>query len=161
VISLVLPKKIEKKLKEEAEKTGISEEELIIEALSKFLNEPIDLETKAEIYLKLSEKYLRDSEEFLTKKDLVQASKKAWGAAAQIVKALASKEGKELRSHGELHRYVAELSKEKGDREIMKFWFSATSLHQNFYENWFPEEAVRSAVEDVKNFIEKLRKFLL
>jgi hypothetical protein len=161
VISLVLPKKIEKKLKEEVERTGISEEELIIEALSKFLNEPIDLETKAEIYLKLSEKYLRDSEEFLTKKDLVQASEKAWGAAAQIIKALAAKEGKELRSHGELHRYVAELSKDKGDKEIMKFWFSATSLHQNFYENWFPEEAVRSAVEDVKNFIEKLRKFLL
>jgi uncharacterized protein (UPF0332 family) len=133
----------------------------MIEALSKFLNEPLDPETKAEIHLKLSEKYLRDAEEFLTKKDLVQASEKAWGATAQIVKALAAKEGKELRSHGELHRYVAELSKEKGDREIMKFWFSATSLHQNFYENWFPEEAVRSAVEDVKNFIEKLRKFLL
>jgi hypothetical protein len=161
VISLVLPKKIEKKLKEEVERTGISEEELMIEALSKFLNEPLDPETKAEIHLKLSEKYIKDAEEFLTKKDLVQASEKAWGAAAQIVKALATKEGKELRSHGELHRYVAELSKEKGDREIMKFWFSATSLHQNFYENWFPEEAVRSAVEDVKNFIEKLRKFLL
>ena len=161
MISLVLPKKIEKKLKEEVERTGISEEELIIEALSKFLNEPIDLETKAEIHLKLSEKYIKDAEEFLTKKDLVQASEKAWGAATQIVKALAAKEGKELRSHRELHRYVAELSKEKGDREIMKFWFSATSLHQNFYENWFPEEAVRSAIEDVKNFIEKLRKFLL
>jgi uncharacterized protein (UPF0332 family) len=161
VISLVLPKKIEKKLKEEVERTGISEEELMIEALSKFLNEPLDPETKAEIHLKLSEKYLRDAEEFLIKKDFVQASEKAWGAAAQIVKALAAKEGKELRSHGELHRYVSELSKEKGDREIMKFWFSATSLHQNFYENWFPEEAVRSAIEDVKNFIEKLRKFLL
>jgi uncharacterized protein (UPF0332 family) len=161
VLSLVLPKKIEKKLKEEVERTGISEEELIIEALSKFLNEPLDPETKAEIHLKLSEKYLRDAEEFLIKKDLVQASEKAWEAAAQIVKALAVKEGKELRSHGELYRYVAELSKEEGDREIMKFWFSATSLHQNFYENWFPEEAVRSAVEDVKNFIEKLRKFLL
>ena len=160
MISLQLPKKIEKKLKEEIERTGISEEELIIEALSKFLNEPLDPETKAEVHLKLSEKYLRDSEEFLTKKDLVQASEKAWGAAAQIVKALAAKEGKELRSHGELHRYVAELSKEKVDKEIMKFWFSATSLHQNFYENWFPEEAVRSAIEDVKNFIEKLRKFL-
>jgi len=77
VISLVLPKKIEKKLKEEVERTGISEEELMIEALSKFLNEPIDLETKAEIHLKLSEKYLRNAEEFLTKKDLVQASEKA------------------------------------------------------------------------------------
>jgi hypothetical protein len=53
VISLVLPKKIEKKLKEEVERTGISEEELMIEALSKFLNEPLDLETKAEIHLKL------------------------------------------------------------------------------------------------------------
>ncbi len=83
------------------------------------------------------------------------------GAATQIVKSLATKEGKELRSHGELHRYVAELSKEEGDRKIMKLWFSATSLHQNFYENWFPEEAIRSAIEDVKNFIEKLRKFLL
>jgi uncharacterized protein (UPF0332 family) len=160
VISLVLPKKIEKKLKEEAEKTGISEEELMIEALSKFLNETLDPETKAEIHLKLSEKYLRDAEKFLIKKDFIQASEKAWGAAAQIVKALAAKEGKELRSHGELLRYVAELSKEKDDKEIMKFWFSATSLHQNFYENWFPEEAVRSAMEDVKNFIEKLKKFL-
>jgi hypothetical protein len=160
VVSLQLPKKIEKKLKEEVERTGISEEELIIEALSKFLNEPIDPETKAEIHLKLSEKYIKDAEEFLTKKDFVQASEKAWGAATQIVKALAAKEGKELINNGELHRYVAELSKEKGDKEIMKFWFSATSLHQNFYENWFPEEAVRSAIEDVKNFIEKLRKFL-
>jgi len=160
VISLVLPKKIEKKLKEEAERAGISEEELMIEALSKFLNETLDPETKAEIHLKLSEKYLRDAEKFLIKKDFIQASEKAWGAAAQIVKALAAKEGKELRSHGELLRYVAELSKEKDDKEIMKFWFSATSLHQNFYENWFPEEAVRSAMEDVKNFIEKLKKFL-
>jgi hypothetical protein len=160
VVSLQLPKKIEKKLKEEVERTGISEEELIIEALSKFLNEPIDPETKAEIHLKLSEKYIKDAEEFLTKKDFVQASEKAWGAATQIVKALAAKEGKELINNGELHRYVAELSKEKGDKEIMKFWFSATSLHQNFYENWFPEESVRSAIEDVKNFIEKLRKFL-
>ncbi len=78
MVSLQLPKKIEKKLKEEVERTGISEEELIIEALSKFLNEPIDPETKAEIHLKLSEKYLRNAEEFLTKKDLVQASEKAW-----------------------------------------------------------------------------------
>ena len=160
MISLVLPKKIEKKLKEEAERAGISEEELMIEALSKFLNETLDPETKAEIHLKLSEKYLRDAEKFLIKKDFIQASEKAWGAAAQIVKALAAKEGKELRSHGELLRYVAELSKEKDDKEIMKYWFSATSLHQNFYENWFPEEAVRSAMEDVKNFIEKLKKFL-
>jgi hypothetical protein len=32
---IVLPKKIEKRLKEESEKTGAQEEEIIIEALSK------------------------------------------------------------------------------------------------------------------------------
>jgi hypothetical protein len=151
---------MEERLREESEKSGASEEELILEALSKALNEPLDPETKVEVHLKLSEKYMKDAEDFLAKKDYVQASEKAWGAAAQIVKALAAREGREMRSHGELHKYVAGLSKERGDREVMTLWFSATSLHQNFYENWFPEEAVRSGVEDVKRFVEKLRKLL-
>ncbi|MEM2178940.1 MAG: PaREP1 family protein [Candidatus Methanomethylicaceae archaeon] len=155
-----MPEKIEKKLKEESERTGASEEELVLEALSKILKEPLDPETKVEIHLKLLEKYMKDAESFLLKKDYVQASEKAWGAASQIVKALAAREGKELRSHGELHKYVTELSKKKNDREILTLWFSATSLHQNFYEDWFPEEAVRNAIENVKNFIEKLKKLL-
>ena len=92
--SIILLKKIEKRLKEESEKTGISEEELLLEALSKILNEPLDPETKVEIHLKLSEKYIKDAEDFLTKKDYVQASEKAWDAAAQIVKALAAKKRK-------------------------------------------------------------------
>jgi hypothetical protein len=156
----VLPKRIEEKLRRESERVGVSEEELILEALSKMLNEPLDPETRVEGHLKLSEKYLRDAEDFLAKGDYVQASEKAWGAAAQMVKALAAREGVELRSHGELHKYVAKLSKERGDREIMTLWFSAYSLHQNFYENWFPEEAVRNGVENVKSFIEKLRKLM-
>jgi hypothetical protein len=77
-----------------------------------------------------------------------------------MVKALAARRGKEIRSHGELHKYVAELSGEKEDREIITLWFSASSLHQNFYENWLPEEAVRSGVENVKSFLEKLKKLL-
>ena len=74
---------------------------------------------------------------------------------------MVAREGREIRSHGELHRYVAELSRKRGDREIMRLWFSATSLHQNFYENWFPEEDMMSGVEDVKSFVEKLRNLLL
>jgi uncharacterized protein (UPF0332 family) len=157
---IILPKKIEEKLKEESKRIGISEEELILEALSKILNEPIDPETKIEMHLKLSEKYLKDAEDFLVKKDYVQASEKAWGAASQIVKALAMKEGIEVRSHGELHKYITELSKKREDREIITLWFSAISLHQNFYENWLPEEAIKSGIENVRKLIEKLRKLL-
>ena len=101
---IVLPKKIERKLKEEAERTGVSEEELVLEALSKALNEPLDPEARLEVHLKLSEKYMREAEDLLAKGDYARASEKAWGAAAQIVKALAAREGKEIRSHRELKR---------------------------------------------------------
>jgi hypothetical protein len=156
----VLPKRVEERLREEAERLGVSEEELVLEALSKMFNEPIDPESRVEMHLKLCEKYLRGAEDFLAKGDYVQASEKAWGAASQMVKALAARRGREIRSHGDLHRFVAELSREKGDREIITLWFSASSLHQNFYEEWLPEEAVRGGVENVKSFIEKLRRLL-
>jgi hypothetical protein len=55
------------------------EEEIILEALSKALNEPLDPETKAEIHLKLSEKYMKDAEEFLTKKRLHPSIRKSLG----------------------------------------------------------------------------------
>ncbi len=154
--SIVLPSRIEKRLKEESERTGASEEELVLEALSKILKEPLDPETKVEIHLKLSEKYMKDAEDFLSKKDYVQASEKAWGAASQIVKALAAKKGRELKSHRELHEFVANI--DLGDRELGRLWRSAVSLHQNFYENWFVESQVIDGVEDVKRFLQKLKQ---
>jgi len=107
---ITLPKKLEERLKKESKKFGVSEEELILEALSKILDEPLDPETRLEMHLKLSEKYLKDAEGFLDKGDYVQASEKAWGAASQMVKALAARRGVELRSHGELHKEVIELT---------------------------------------------------
>lgn len=157
---IIMPEKIEKRLKEESEKTGVSEEELILEALSKALNEPLDPETKVEIHLKLSEKYMKDMEDLLAKKDYIQASEKAWGAAAQIVKALAAKEDKELRSHTSLWQFVDELAEKLQDIELRHLWSRANSLHQNFYENWMPPRDVTYAVEDVKKFVERIRKLL-
>lgn len=138
MVSLVLPKKIEKKLKEEAEKKGISEEEIIVEAISKALDEPLDPDELVEVHLKLLEKYMNEAEDFLKKGDYVQASEKVWKAAAQAVKALAAKDGREIRSHRELNEEVSRISRETGDDEIRALWQSATALHQNFYENWLP-----------------------
>jgi len=47
-----------------------------------------------------------------------------------------SREGKELRAHGELWEYVNKLRKELKEPAINKLWFSANSLHTNFYERW-------------------------
>jgi hypothetical protein len=157
---LALPERIVAKLREEAERAGMLVEELVAEALAKFLGELLDPEDWLELHLKLSEKYLKDAEDLLAKGDHVQASEKAWGAAAQMVKAVAAREGRVLKSHRELHEYVAELSKKAGDREVIRLWLAASALHQNFYENWLPGDAVKSAVEDVKVFVEKIRSLL-
>ena len=53
---------------------------------------------------------MREAEDFLARKDYVQASEKAWVAASQMLKALAAKEGRELRSHAELWKYADELA---------------------------------------------------
>jgi uncharacterized protein (UPF0332 family) len=103
---------------------------------------------------------MKDAEEFLTKKDYIQASEKAWSAAAQIVKALAAKEGKELRSHASLWQFVDEIAEKLQDIELRRLWSRANSLHQNFYENWMPPRDVIYAIEDVKKFVERIRKFL-
>ena len=113
---MTLPKKLKERIEEESEKLGISEEEFIVEALSEYLK--IDPEYRIEVHLALSEKYLKEAEEFLEKGDCVQASEKVWGAASQIVKALAAKKGKALRSHRELHGFVSEIRRELKDPEI-------------------------------------------
>jgi len=160
VISLTLPKNIERRLKEEAERTGASEEELIIESLAKTFDERLDPEARVEMHLKLSEKFLKEAEESLREGDLTQASEKAWGAASQIVKAFAAKEGRELRSHGELHQQVVKIDREARGEEIRLLWQSAGMLHQNFYENWLPREMVEANIEDVKKFVEKMKRLL-
>jgi len=160
VVSIILPKRVEKKLREESEKRGATEEEIVIEALSKMLDEPLNPEERAEIHLKLCEKYMDEAKEYLEKRDYIQASEKAWGAASQIVKALAAREGRELRSHASLWEYMDELAERLGDKELRYLWGRANNLHQNSYENWMPSREVELAVNDVKMLIGKLKTIL-
>jgi xylose isomerase len=79
------------------------------------------------------------------------------GAVTHAVKASATREGKELRSHRDLWIHVDEFSERLSDREIRLLWRTANSLHQDFYENWVPSRDVRYAVEDIKRLIEELK----
>jgi uncharacterized protein (UPF0332 family) len=135
-MALVLPRKLEERLKREAEKQGIPLEELIVEVLSKALNNPLSREDEVELHLKLAEKYLREAEDLLAKGDYVEASEKGWSAVVQVVKALATREGKEIKSHRELMWYIHDLAEKLRDPEIRYLWSRSLELHQNFYENW-------------------------
>ena len=155
-ITIVLPDRALEDLERRAESEGKSLEELVSEAIFRELDIK-DPQTKAELHLKLCKKYMREAEEFLTRKDYAQASEKAWGASSQMVKALAAKEGEELRSHAGLWEYVDRLAEKLRDAELRHLWRTANTLHQNFYENWMPPREVELSVRDIKAFIEKLR----
>jgi len=145
-----LPERV-KEVERVSRREGVPPEEIISRAVVESLR-IADPQTKAELHENLCKKFLNDAEELLRRGDYIQASEKAWGAASQMVKAIAAKDGLELRSHGELHRFVSKVSRERDDERQ-----SAGMLHQNFHENWLPRGMVEGNVEDVKELVKRLR----
>ena len=116
--------------------------------------------SKAKHYLNLNSKYLKEAEKLIEKKDYVQASEKLWGACAEIVKAVAEKRGKRLRTHGDLWDFVRELDMKRPEWGLRYLFLQASALHSNFYEDELPGWAVESGAESVKAFIEKMKSLL-
>jgi len=108
-------------------------------------------------YVRLNDKYMGEAEELLAKEDFPQASEKLWGAAAEMIKAVAAKRGLELGTHRSLGDFVVKLHKENPDWNLIGAFHVANSLHMNYYEDWLPDEAVFEGAKAVKEFVVKLR----
>jgi hypothetical protein len=119
--------------------------------------DPLD---RAELYEKLSEKYIKEADELLAKGDYIQASEKLWGAAALMVKAVAASQGILISSHGELFSFVRKLGEEKKNPELRRLFSVASTLHQNFYEGWLQEDVIKEYSEDVKQLINWLLNYM-
>lgn len=113
-----------------------------------------------ETYLELNGKYWRQAQEFLAKGDLVQASEKLWGAAAEIVKAVAASRSVSLGTHASLFEFVSKLAKEHPDWDLIDSFHVAGSLHTNFYEGWLTEDFVKRGAEVTRDFIDRLKTLL-
>ena len=111
-------------------------------------------------YRDQSRAYLEQSNEELARDDLRQASEKGWGAASQIVKAVAEKRGWEHRGHRQLHDAVSLLVEETGDRELRTLFAVANQLHINFYAGWLGRSAIAQHLGEVARFIEKVEALL-
>ncbi len=88
--------------------------------------------------------------------DVRQASKKAWCAAAQAIKAVCQARGWRHDSHALLHQAVERLVDETLDDRIEELFSVAVRLHINFYEHWMSPAAVARGLEAVRRFIDKL-----
>ena len=88
---------------------------------------------REQTYQERSREYLRKAFRELADGDLTQASEKGWGAAAQMVKAVANDRGMEHHSH----RSPAcgqHIESNIGGDAATQFAF-AEQLHRNFYED--------------------------
>ena len=92
--------------------------------------------------------------------DSRQASEKGWGAAAQMIKAIASHRGWKHNSHAALYRVIGRLVNETGDDSIRGLFSTANALHQNFYENWGDADYVAGGLADVRRLLDKLETVL-
>ena len=90
----------------------------------------------------------------------MQASAKAWGAAEQMVQAVAESRGWDHADRGDLYRAVGRLAEESPNQELRRLFLSANALDQNSYEGWLTEASVAGGIDDVDQFAATLESDL-
>ena len=111
-------------------------------------------------YADASRELMGKAYQYLAEEDLRQASEKGWGAAAQMVKAVAEERGWPHRHPRLLYEVIEDLVDETGDGELSRRFRQASALHNNFYENWFRPRAVRQCLQDVQILVNRLESLI-
>lgn len=116
-----------------------------------------DMTTRSDWHLEVAAEFLARAPDYLADDDLLQASEKGWGAAAQMVKAVAETRGWNHSGHRQLHQTVERLVAETGQAELRTLFNTANTLHANFYDGFLPATAIDADLEAVERFAELLR----
>ena len=111
-------------------------------------------------YRRSAHELLQKARDELDAGDTRQASEKGWGAAAQMLKAIAQKDGIPHHSHPALARIASDVHTQTGD-EIIATWFAiAQNLHVNFYEDNLSPEFVRIYLNQMTLMVSRLDRYL-
>lgn len=147
-----LPKRVARRIYEEAKRLGMSSDEYLVELITQSL----DPKNRAREYIETAKELLEEAYNELRKKDIRQAAEKLWGAVALAVKAYAYwRENKRLASHGDLWKYVDKLINELGEW-ISDAWNAGQSMHVCFYEGWCTEKHVELALKRIERLVEEI-----
>ena len=111
-------------------------------------------------YATRGRKYLAQAEEEFAKDDLEQASEKGWGAASQMLKAVAAERGWRHGQHRDLYVVVRQLVEEDGSDELRRLFAMAGELHTNFYEGYMGAEDVRFNLGEVALLVNRVEALL-
>ena len=112
------------------------------------------------VYAQASKQLIVKAFEKLADGDLRQASEKGWGAAAQMIKAIAEQRGWRHNRHPSLSGVIDSLVAETGDSQLFSLYHTANSLHVNFYEDLQSANMIEAGLRDVRQLLEKLEPLL-
>lgn len=107
-------------------------------------------------YANMSQEYMERAQDNLRQGDLKQASEKSWGAAACALNSIAERRGWHHQSHSLLNDISSQVADELSRPDLHEMFAVPRSLHQNFYEDWLPEEAVARLVDRTKAYLGEL-----
>ena len=113
-------------------------------------------EVYSDRYAAISRKLLGQAQEELDAGDVMQASEKAWGAAAHAIKAVAEKWGWYHQGHFRLNAVVEFISFERGRPELVSLYSEPSILHSNYYEHVYFADRVQVAINSVKAFVDEM-----
>jgi hypothetical protein len=114
--------------------------------------------TQPDGYAAVSRELLAKASEELERGDLIQASEKGWGAAAQMLKAIAQQRGWDHASYRVLFQVIDQTVRETSDPRIRDLFQIANALHTNFYEHWMTRGDVEQGLERVGELVERLEQ---
>ena len=150
--TLVIRGRLAKRVREEAEKLGVSVDEYLVDLLSQGL----DPRDRALEYVETAEELLEEARKELDKGNVRQAAEKLWGATALAVKAYAyRKSEKRLTSHGELWAYTKDLIEELGEW-ANDSWNAGNAMHTCFYEGWCARKHVELALKRIEKLVHEV-----
>ena len=113
-------------------------------------------QTSPDSYAVQSRDFVRQAQAELDAGDRLQASEKAWGAAAHAVKAIAADRGWNHDSHRLLFDVIDQIARDNEVPALRSLFQIANSLHQNFYENWQPDGVVQDGISEIKQLVDLL-----
>lgn len=104
-----------------------------------------------EDYLQTAQDFLEASDRAFAAGDVRQASEKLYGAANQVISAIAKQRGWGYESHRDMKNATVRLADEYGDSFIIAGFTTAQTFHRNFFHGAmedFEIAADRIAVHD-------------
>ena len=117
--------------------------------------------SKADRYTEISRYLLEEAQQQLDRGDLIQASEKAWGAAAHAIKSLAQTRGWNHTRHDLLADVVEQISDEWDRTGLISLFNSAEAMHHNFYGYHRSSYYVQGSINDITTLIEELHALRL